>query len=72
MNKETGAIAQFENDDDARKAGFTRKLTPELASVLLPLSRPKRKVALRIIEREEQGQRKAKRRAQRQARRANR
>jgi hypothetical protein len=42
MDMKTGAIAQFENDDDARKAGHKLKLSPVQAVALTPIPRPER------------------------------
>jgi hypothetical protein len=72
MNKETGAIAQFETLQDARAAGFKHTLTPEQAVELRPLPRPERRFRYAQMVEEERRAKKAKRRAQREARRANR
>lgn len=42
MNPDTGAIASFETDEDAAKAGYTVKLTDELAGKLSKMPRGER------------------------------
>lgn len=42
MNPNTGAIAAFETEEDARKAGFTMGLSPEQIQALMGLDRPER------------------------------
>ena len=70
MNKQ-GAIAQFENDDDARAAGYKTKLTEAELKFVAGLSRSGRRKAL-AKHRCEDRARKAQRKAQRKARRRNR
>lgn len=43
MQTSTGAIAQFENEKDAKKAGFDKRLTDGEARLLMPLSRSARR-----------------------------
>lgn len=43
MNTETGAIAQFETEEDAQDAGFNLKLTDAQAKELTGLSRQQRR-----------------------------
>lgn len=43
MNTDTGAIAHFENEADAKAAGHDLMLTPEQAAKLLKLSRAERR-----------------------------
>ena len=45
MNKE-GAIAHFETEEDARKAGYKTKLTQREAKKLMPMNRHERRKAL--------------------------
>lgn len=42
MQPQTGAIAWFENEDDAKKAGHTIPLEKKLAEQLLQVSRAER------------------------------
>lgn len=42
MHMQTGSIAQFETDDDARRAGHKLKLSPQQAAVVAPFPRPER------------------------------
>lgn len=43
MNKNTGAIAIFETDEDARKAGHTVKLSEAEFDMLKPMNRKERR-----------------------------
>ena len=43
MDTRTGAIAQFEKDSDAKRAGFDLKLTADQTKQLLPMSRKARR-----------------------------
>lgn len=45
MNPNSGAIAAFENEDDAKAAGYTVPLEPEDAAKLLKLRREDRNAA---------------------------
>lgn len=68
MHMQTGSIAHFETDDDARKAGHKLKLSPAQAVALAPIPRPER---LAWAAAEVQKRRQANK-AARRARRANR
>ncbi len=46
MNPHSGAIAAFENDEDAKKAGHTIPLTDQQAQELLQVRREERVKAL--------------------------
>lgn len=46
MNPDTGAIAKFETDEDAKKAGFTEKLTESEAQLLATMNRRDRRAWL--------------------------
>lgn len=72
MDMKTGAIAQFENELDARAAGYLKQLSEDQAKQLLPLPREERISVVRQITIEDRRQRKQKRKAQRAARRENR
>lgn len=50
MNPDTGAIAAFENEEDAKKAGFTIPLGDKLAEELLKIDRDQRLSALQKYE----------------------
>ena len=43
MNPDTGAIAHFETEKDAKKAGFTVSLTKEQAGELAGMNRKQRR-----------------------------
>jgi hypothetical protein len=46
MDPKTGAIAQFETDEDAEKAGYTERLSPDQAKQLMPKNRHDRRAEL--------------------------
>ena len=46
MNPDTGAIAHFETEEDARLAGFTESLTAEQAGELAGMNRQQRRAWL--------------------------
>lgn len=46
MNPDTGAIAQFETDADAERAGYAVKLSLQEARELYPLNRHDRRAKL--------------------------
>ena len=46
MNPDTGAIAKFETDDDAKAAGFTEKLTEKEVRLLSQMNRHERRAWL--------------------------
>ena len=68
MHMQTGAIAHFETDEDARKAGHKLKLSPQQVTEVAPLPRPER-VAWAAAE---VAKRRQANKAARRARRANR
>ncbi len=43
MNPDTGAIGHFETEEDAKRAGHTRKLSPEELQATLPMNRAARR-----------------------------
>lgn len=43
MQERTGAIAHFETDDDAERAGYKRKLTAEQHALVSPMNRHDRR-----------------------------
>jgi hypothetical protein len=43
MNPDTGAIARFETEQDAREAGYTQPLTEEQVTMLQPMNRQQRR-----------------------------
>lgn len=46
MNPDTGAIAQFETEEDAKESGYTVSLTKEQAGELAGMNRHKRRAWL--------------------------
>lgn len=52
MNQETGAIAEFETPEDAKAAGYTVSLTPELAARLRMMPREERKAWIKHYRRQ--------------------
>ena len=46
MNPDTGAIARFETDEDAKKAGFTEPLNDKEAKLLATMNRHDRRAWL--------------------------
>ena len=65
MNPDTGAIAKFENDEDAKAAGHTFPLTNQNAAQIMPLSRKDRRKAAAAMRR---AKKKEARREQRRSR----
>jgi hypothetical protein len=61
MAPETQAIAVFETDEDARKAGHTIKLSDAEAKALLPLNRHERRAELSRMRKEAKRARRASR-----------
>lgn len=59
MNPDTAAIAHFENEEDARRAGHARKLSPEELQAALPMNRAARRQWAREQARKEKKARKA-------------
>lgn len=49
MNPDTGAIAQFENEEDAKRAGHTVQLTTDEARKLYQVGREERTAALDLL-----------------------
>lgn len=51
MNPETGAIAHFETEDDAKEAGYTVPLDAALAKQLQQLKREERRALVSDVDR---------------------
>lgn len=52
MDPKTGAVAQFETDEDAEKAGYTEKLAQAEADVLSAMNREERGAELSRMRKE--------------------
>lgn len=49
MNPDTGSIARFETEEDARRAGYTVPLTDDQANKLAGMSRSERRRQARLL-----------------------